>query len=141
MHERNKHLNFVKGIFFLLFLNRTIFVNMCHFTALYYILQDLTATKDFKPYKCYTYFKTFGYLLFNGKSRKHYWYCKNMWNLDLEQKRVFFLHKFCCCPMKYLTKLSKTQILNLWLSFFMAHLEAKPHKIPERNTKKNIVNP
>ena len=63
-----KHLKFSKG-YFEIFLSRPIFVNMCHFTTLHFIVQDVTSTKDVKPYKCYTYLKTSGSLLFNDQSR------------------------------------------------------------------------
>ena len=43
------------------------------------------------------------------------------------------------CPKNYFIKLSRTQTLNLWQSSFMAHFEAKPHMIPERNPPKNML--
>ena len=50
--------NLLKGIsFFLSTVQCPISVNMGHVTALHYILQDITTTKNFKPYKCYTFKK------------------------------------------------------------------------------------
>ena len=59
-------------------------VNIFHLPTLPYLFQDKTATKDFEPYKCYTYLETLESQFFNGKTRKKYWFKLNMLNFEYE---------------------------------------------------------
>ena len=86
------------------------FVNISHFSTLPYLLLDLTTTKDFEPFTCYTYLETSESLLFNGEIRTNVVSIEHVKIQIGTEKAV--CHNFGC-PKKYLTKLVKTQTLNL----------------------------